>query len=330
MGFNNKVDKCLRTVLKITPNGSLQATSDRRGSHSATNKIDRTSIINHINSFEPSISHYRRVHAPNRKYLPTDLNIRMMYNNFKIKELNIVCSYELYRKTLQSMNISFLKLGHEECFICEKYFLHEKDSQHKRDEPEPNCSVCKEYTIHKKNATESRKCYENDKNGTSGTAIYSADLQKVIMLPRYESLKEVIFMGRIIAFNESFVPVGTKQKNRKPIAVIWHEGVAGRSKSDIISTFYSFFLRHRDDKHIILWLDNCSAQNKNWALLSFFVSIVNSDEISLKKLEIKYFEPGHTFMSADSFHHQVEMSHEKFMIFLILKTVYKMQTVVKF
>lgn len=28
----------------------------------------------------------------------------------------------------------------------------------------------------------------------------------------------------------------------------------------------------------------------------------------MEKLEIKFFEPGHTFMSADSFHHQVEMS----------------------
>lgn len=128
------------------------------------------------------------------------------------------------------------------------------------------------------------------------------------MLPRYESLKEVIFTGRIIAFNESFVPVGTKQKDKKPIAVIWHEGVAGRSKTDIISTFNAFFLCHRDEKHIILWLDNCSAQNKNWALMSYFVYIVNSDQVSLEKLEVKFFEPGHTFMSADSFHHQVEMS----------------------
>lgn len=128
------------------------------------------------------------------------------------------------------------------------------------------------------------------------------------MLPRYESLKEVIFTGRIIAFNESFVPVGTKQKDKKPLAVIWHEGVAGRSKTDIISTFNAFFLCNRDEKHIILWLDNCSAQNKNWALMSFFVYIVNSDQVSLEKLEVKFFEPGHTFMSADSFHHQVEMS----------------------
>lgn len=127
------------------------------------------------------------------------------------------------------------------------------------------------------------------------------------MLPRYESLKEIIFTPRIIAFNESFVPVGKKQKDKKPIAVIWHEGVTGRSKTDTISTFHSFFLHNRDEEHIILWLDNCSSQNKNWALLAFFVFVVNAeDTFNLRKLEIKYFEPGHTFMSADAFHHQVE------------------------
>lgn len=147
----------------------MQAIPDRRGRHSPKNKIDKTSIINHINSFEPSISHYRREHAPNRKYLPTDLNIQMMYNDFKIKEPNVVFSYELYRKTLQKMNISFVKLGHEECFVCEKYFLHEKDSLHKRDVPEPGCSDCEEYRNHKNRARESRECYENDKNDTSGS-----------------------------------------------------------------------------------------------------------------------------------------------------------------
>ena len=30
-------------------------------------------------SYHPSISHYRRVHAPNRFYLPSELSIRQMY-----------------------------------------------------------------------------------------------------------------------------------------------------------------------------------------------------------------------------------------------------------
>lgn len=36
----------------------------------------------------------------------------------------------------------------------------------------------------------------------------------------------------------------------------------------------------------------------------------NSDGIAAEKMIWKYFEPGNTFMSADSFHHQVEKSME--------------------
>jgi hypothetical protein len=57
-----------------------------------------------------------------------------------------------------------------------------------------------------------------------------------------------------------------------------------------------------------LWLDNCSAQNKNWSLFSYLVYIINSPETSTDLIRLKHFEPGHTFMSADAFHHQVEKS----------------------
>jgi len=36
--------------------------------------------------------------------------------------------------------------------------------------------------------------------------------------------------------------------------------------------------------------------------------MVNSTEIAADRIELKYFEPGHTYMSADHFHHQVEES----------------------
>lgn len=127
------------------------------------------------------------------------------------------------------------------------------------------------------------------------------------MLPRLDTFKEIIFTPRIIVFNESFVPLG-KSSNIYPLAVIWHEGIRGRSKSDIISTYYAFFCHNRDVKSITIWLDNCSSQNKNWSLICFFIYIVNSSEVALENLVVKYFEPGHTFMAADSFHHQVELS----------------------
>ncbi len=129
------------------------------------------------------------------------------------------------------------------------------------------------------------------------------------MLPRAEMFKEVIFIPRIIAFNESFVPVGSASwKSKPPTAVIWHEAIAGRKKEDLVSTFYEFFLTNRDFSKICLWLDNCAAQNKNWTLLCFFTYIVNCPEVTLEYLDVKYLESGHTFMSADAFHHQVELS----------------------
>lgn len=130
------------------------------------------------------------------------------------------------------------------------------------------------------------------------------------MLPRCDVFKEIIFTPRVIAFNESFVPLG-KRKSNMPVAVIWHEAIAGRTKEDIISTFHAFITHKRDVKIFHLWLDNCAAQNKNWALFSYFYFIVNSSLTMVEEVNLKYFEPGHTFMSADAFHHQVELSLKK-------------------
>lgn len=126
------------------------------------------------------------------------------------------------------------------------------------------------------------------------------------MLPRCEMFKEILFMPRLIAFNETFVPLGVSKE--KPFAFIWHEATSGRSKDDIISTFYNFLVANRDIERLTIWLDNCAAQNKNWGLLSFLTYAINSNEINLLELNLKYFQAGHTFMSSDAFHHQVELA----------------------
>ena len=41
------------------------------------------------------------------------------------------------------------------------------------------------------------------------------------------------------------------------------------------------------------------------------VHIVNSQNIYADKITMKYFEPGHTFMSADSVHHAIEKAMTK-------------------
>ena len=52
-------------------------------------------------------------------------------------------------------------------------------------------------------------------------------------------------------------------------------------------------------------MDNCGGQNKCWTLYTMLAWYMNCDGAP-NTITLKYFTPGHSFMSADNFHHQVE------------------------
>lgn len=118
-----------------------------------------------------------------------------------------------------------------------------------------------------------------------------------------ETLKKIIFTRRISAYNETFAPIGG---NGPVFAMIWDETISGRLATDLISTYHSFIVRNGTNNEINFWLDNCFSQNKNWNLLAHLVLLVNSPLIQTKTVKLYYFEPGHGFNAADSFHHGVE------------------------
>ena len=104
-------------ILTVTLNSN--SACDARGSHENRPKklkLDVTEIIkDHINSFEPGISHYRRAHAPKRLYIDPSVSIMDMHRLYKQQENDKAVSYESYYRVVSSMNISFAKLGHEQC-----------------------------------------------------------------------------------------------------------------------------------------------------------------------------------------------------------------------
>lgn len=286
----------------------------QKGNYERKKKYDKEIVKQQIMSYNPVNSHYRREHAPNRLYLPSDITITLMHKQFSEKYPDQIISFNVYRKIVrEEMNISFAHLGNEECEVCTHFKHHNKTHDH--ESQNEDCDICKEYKIHKIKYVESRKEYKIDvkksADEATDTIYYSVDLQKVVMLPRMEQFKRAIFCPRIIAFNESFVPLGSAKNENIPFAAVWNEVITGRNCEDIISTLHAFLLKKRDVEHIVLWMDNCTAQNKNWALMTYLVHIVNSSDIQANKITIKYFEPGHTYMSADSFHHQVEQALQK-------------------
>ena len=55
---------------------AISPSIDRRGRKRKAENHLHEAIINHINSYNPCVSHYRREHAPNRRYLEAHLNVK--------------------------------------------------------------------------------------------------------------------------------------------------------------------------------------------------------------------------------------------------------------
>jgi len=53
-------------------------------------------IRQHVLRYHPQVSHYRREHAPNRRYLPNDLTVCSMHDNYLEEFPDKPCSYETY------------------------------------------------------------------------------------------------------------------------------------------------------------------------------------------------------------------------------------------
>lgn len=66
----------------------------------------------------------------------------------------------MYRQILKKMNISFTKLGHEECELCETFDQH--DSNHNKHNAHDNtdCDLCQKWSMHYEMYTNARIKYE--------------------------------------------------------------------------------------------------------------------------------------------------------------------------
>ena len=84
LGYNS--DKVITVNLQSCGQGAIVPFNDRKGKNKPPNKLSPEShqlIVDHIRSFNPAVSHYRREHAPNRLYLSPELSIRSLYEDFK-------------------------------------------------------------------------------------------------------------------------------------------------------------------------------------------------------------------------------------------------------
>ena len=129
-------------------------------------------------------------------------------------------------------------------------------------------------------------------------------MQRVIVLPKL-TIKEHVFVSRLVTFNETFV---SKTPGKSNYCILWHEAIASRKTRDVASAFLQL-IRQCNEDHIWLWADNCSGQNKNWYLFTGLAQCVNT--WGPETITIKYLEKGHTYVAADTIHGNIRKLFRK-------------------
>ena len=299
LGYSN--NRVVVELMKATASTEGQTSNimpkpDQRGTAVPPNKKNQEIIEAHIMSFNPQVSHYRREHAPNRKYLPNNLSVAYMHSDYCCKHSDNTVSYEVYRLAIKKLNISFSEPAADQCDDCAYY-------EHSASNP----VIAQEWKDHLEIAKTARQNYREDsaQQWPEDTAVFAADLQKVLLLPYLHDLKVCMFTSRLVTFNETFARMG-KDKTKNNTLVVWNESVAGRKKEDIASAFAYVVEKNRDVAKFIFWLDNCASQNKNWSLYTMFTKLVNSTRGTPSEIVVKYLVAGHTHMDADTIHGHIE------------------------
>ena len=288
---------------KLKTEGVGFSPSEKRGGARKVD-VDREAIRMHIESFKPCQPHYRRYNSPYVRYIPRDITFEAMFADFQEKFPEQRCSQSSYLRVLQEMNISNKMPRSDVCEICDLFKIKESRQGVSDEEREKQQE-------HRNQAEKARRELDKDADHAHGEekAVFTVDMQKVLILPIQPAVKESHFTSRLVCFNETFVPpLSSARTGSSPevaYCVVWHEATYGRTGDAVASAFFGLVDELRDTKEFTFWADNCSSQNKNWIIFSMFVRIVN-ESWGPEKISIKFLTKGHTHMAADSLHGVIE------------------------
>ena len=297
---------------------SISPNIDRRGKNlrPCPHKVDHEIIRQHINSYNPSISHYSRGNAPSRRYLNPDNTVKQMWVDFAEKN-PAGGGYQIYFNVFQEVNIGFSRPSADDCEICLIYEEHinnedvngdvlkqgrrpynedmnedvlkqgrsdnallgqEINVQHEK----MSCNICVSHAAHRQKYTDARFEYQREKDPEA--VYFTADMQKVIVLPKLTT-KAQFFVSRLVTFNETFASMNSEFPD---YCILWHEAISGRNACDVASYMkLSEIIVQQDSRDVVIWADNCSGQNKNWFLFTSIVQCVNT--WGPNSITMKYF-----------------------------------------
>lgn len=256
-----------------------------------------------VNSFLNSIpkvpSHYCRKETK-KLYFEPSLNIRKLYDLYREQEKdNDPVSFFVFNSIFHDYEpqLSFFIPRKDQCTKCN---AHDVRSSEWPTDREYEDHVLRKDIISVNKAADKANAVANSKD----TLYVTFDLEAILSLPHSED--SVLYYSRKLSmFNFTI-----HNSQNQGICNMWTESEGRKGSNEIGTCLMQYFSSlHPDIKHVIMYSDTCSGQNRNQYIVAALLLCQNTgtaEFLSADILDLKYLETGHSMMECDSMHSAIE------------------------
>lgn len=272
---------------------------DLRGKHRAAQKISEDQkqfCMEHISQFPAYQSHYSRHDNPDRKYLSPDLNLRKMFSLYvewcRSHNYEPVKEY-FYRHIFNTkFNLHFHVPRQDTCKSCDQY----KQKIDVEDNERRTNELKIQHNLHLRKAEKARQSLRKDgEDAKENPEIYTItiDLQKALPFPKL-SVSEAYYTRNMYCYNLGVHDVA----NNTGYMYVWDETMASRGSQEVAACIKKH-LSTSNKKHVIIYSDSCTGQNRNIKLALTLMKITQESP-SIDRIDHKFMVSGHSYLPNDS------------------------------
>lgn len=253
---------------------------------------DRELVREHINTIPREESHYSRAKSA-KEYTSPDLNLNRLHKAFLQKHPESLVTYKFYKRVLEEdfPNVSFKPPRTDTCRKCD--LLHcEIKAQGERSQ-----AAKSELALHHRKAETATKLMKTDIAASqmpdSTVSVFSMDLEQVMFVPTLTH-SDMFYASQLSCYNLG-INFGD---NKHSYMCCWYEGLAGRGGNEIASCLLRVLnMGISSKRNIVVWSDNCTAQNKNRMIVFIYMFLVSCGLFDT--IEHRYLVSGHSFLQCD-------------------------------
>lgn len=263
-----------------------------------------------IESLQVLESHYCRGKNITRQYLPSELTIKSLWEQYQgSHDDNLKVKYDYFRNIFDNdYNIGFGSPATDVCSTC----LSLKERIKCSRDPQEKDKLKTELNVHKARADAFYKLVKEQKEGE---ITFSFDCQKNQVIPKIPDqasyyLRQLYIYNFTICEGSSTDP----QSKDKVFSYVWLENEYKKGSNQISSAMYHRLLNtDLSGVHTIkVVADGCGGQNKNKIVIGMLSKFLSQDSPpSVKKIMLLFLIVGHSFIPPDRVFGRIESKIKK-------------------